>query len=76
MWAVNMAQCDCTAHTLLGLKCAVFDPLRKHSESYLIKIVKSLVSWRKFLSIYDDRLLHPGNVCDGILSCYDVFAKV
>ena len=61
---------------LLGLKCAVFDPLRKLSESYLIKLVKYLVAWRKFLSIYDEGLSHPGNVCDGVLSCYDVFPKV
>ena len=71
-----MAQCSYNALMFLGLKCAVFDPLRIRSESYIFKIVKPLVAWRNFLSIYHDRLLHPGNVCDGKLSCYDVFLKV
>ena len=76
MWVVNMTQCDCTAHMFLELKCAIFDPFRKRSDCYLVKLLKSLVAWRKFLSIYDDKLLHPGNVCDGIISCRDVFLKV
>ena len=76
MWVVNMAQCSSTALLLLGLKCAVFDPLRKRSEYYLIRIVQYLVVRRKFLSIYNDGLSHLGNACDGILSCYDVFPKV
>ena len=48
MWDVNMAQCSYNALMFLGLKCAVFDPLRKRAESYLIKIVKYLVAWRSF----------------------------
>ena len=78
MRVVNLVECDCTANMLLGLKCAVFDPLRKRSECYLVKKVKSpvAVAWPYVLSVYDDRLLHPGNVLDGIFSCYDVFLNV
>ena len=73
---VNMTQCSSTALMFLGLNCVVFDPLRKRAESYLIKIVKYFVAWRKFLSIFNNVLSHTGNACDGILSCYDVFPKV
>ena len=75
---VNLAECNCTANMLLGLKCAVFDPLLKRSECYSVKKVKSpvVVAWPNFLSVYDEMLLHAGNVLDGIISCYNVFLRV